>query len=209
MFDRTPLAPNRPGVPDIVQGRMMKFTQIGLFCSLLALAGCQTVDPNSPQELKKAEYQRLMTDASKANCTLLTDLNSRRAAQKKALVTDHRCGVITGTNPMGGIHPVSFVPDLAINGIPLPLGGLMKLAVQMDRNDRENKALATALPAWASQSEGAKQTYRLLLFFKFTPEEIATLKDSPDFRDAARKNGQSQQFAEANPQIAKEMRQPT
>lgn len=187
----------------------MKFTQIGLALSLFALAGCQTVDPNSPQELKKAEYQRLMTDANKANCKLLLELNSHRAAQKKELVTDHRCGVITGTNPAGGIHPVSFVPDLAINGIPIPLGGLMKLAVQMDRNDRENKALATALPAWASQNEGAKQAYRLLLFFKFTPEEIATLKDSPDFKDAAYRNGESMKFAEANPEIAKEMRQPT
>jgi hypothetical protein len=65
------------------------------------------------------------------------------------------------------------------------------------------------LPAWATHTEGAKTAYRFLLFFKFTPEEIAILKSNPDFQDAARKNDRDLQFARANPQIVKQVQNST
>ncbi|WP_137130195.1 hypothetical protein [Rhizobium sp. FY34] len=182
----------------------MHVRTIALALSLLSLAGCQTVDANSPEALKKAEIQRLKYETNRANCKLVVELNRQRTAQKKEQAKDNNCAAILMNSSSVNIHPVAFVPDFNINGIPLPIGALMKLAVVMERNDRENKAVEAKLPAWATKTEGADMTYRILLSLTFTQDEIATLKTSSDFADAAQKSDAILRFLKANPQMAKE-----
>lgn len=184
----------------------MNVSKLGTIFSVIAIiSGCQTAPaPNSPEALKKAEYERLETASAVANCKLIVQLDKKRTAQNKETSPYTRCHSILANNSIkgGGIHPANFVPDLAINGIPIPLGGMMKLAVALDQKDRESKAGNANLPAWADKNEGTRLTYQVLLFQKFTPEEIEPLKASADFSDAARKNQEAFNFKKANPGIA-------
>ncbi len=55
--------------------KLVRFTLIGM---LIALAGCQTLDPNSPEALKRKEYDRLLLNTTMANCKLIVQLNQKR-----------------------------------------------------------------------------------------------------------------------------------
>lgn len=183
----------------------MKFMKLPLVLVLLAAAGCQTVSPNSPEALKRAEYDRLMLHSTIANCKLVVQLNQKRVAEKKEPTRDNRCGSILKNNSMsGGMHPASLIPDLGVNGIPIPIGGLVRLAIVADRNQREKKAWEASIPAWASSSgEAGEITYRLLLTQGFKQEELEGLKTNPLFSEAVRLAGPVIKFTKENPDIVK------
>lgn len=184
----------------------MNFMKLSLVITAIALAGCQTVDPNSPEALKRAEYDRLLLDSTIANCKLIVQLNQARVAQNKEPTRDNRCAQILKNNSLkGGTHPANFIPDLAINGIPLPIGGLVKLAIVADRNQREKKAWEASLPQWvSSRGEAGEGVYRMLLSQGFKPEELEGLKSNANFSEATRLMVPAVKFARENPEIVKQ-----
>ncbi len=181
--------------------KLVRFTLIGM---LVALAGCQTLDPNSPEALKRKEYDRLLLNTTMANCKLIVQLNQKRVSQNKEPTRDNNCARILKNHALGGVHPASFIPDLAVNGIPIPIGGLIKLAIVADRNQREKKAWEASLPTWVSAGgENSENVYRMLLTQGFKPEELEGLKGSAGFSDAVRAVGPFVQFSEANPDVVR------
>ncbi|NWJ23017.1 hypothetical protein [Rhizobium sp. RM] len=183
----------------------MKRMKFALILGLLVATGCQTVSPNSPEALKRAEYDRLLLNSTVANCKLIVELNQKRKAQNKEPTRDNQCPYILKNNNLNaGPHAANFIPDVGINGIPIPLGSLVRLAVVADRNQREKKALEATLPAWVSaQGETATHVYRILLTQGFKPDEVDGLKGSGKFADAVRSAAPFVQFVKDNPDTVK------
>ncbi|MES5096784.1 hypothetical protein ABUK73_00995 [Agrobacterium sp. BA1120] len=181
----------------------MKFRTLSLIVGLVALAGCQTTQPNSPEALKKAEYDRLLLASTVANCKLIMLINADRVAAKKQPSRDNKCASILRNNKLGGgLHAASFVPDIGINGIPIPLGSLVRLAVTMERKQRQEKAFEAKLPSWAV-GENTEYVYRFLLAQDFKPEEIERVKSTSEFSSAVNEAGPTIRFMKANPDVVK------
>lgn len=185
----------------------MKMRVFGALLLSVTLAGCQTAPPkDSPEAKKQAEYNQVVLNGALANCKLVKLADAKRIQKKEKPSPHNRCDYVLKNNKVatGTFHPANIVPDISVNNIPIPVGGLVRLAVQLERKSREDKALKATVPnAIAGKGRGAEFTYRFMKVQEFSDPEILAISSTSEFSAAAAASEKYTRLAETDPDFLK------
>lgn len=180
----------------------MKMNRIVLVAGMaLALAGCQSTKPLSPQEqARQDEYNRENDRVAKADCVLVELLNQRRVkAQEKPLMA-RDCAYLRKKDTLVGFDgKPTQLPNFAFNGIPVPIGGVVALAQAAEKANNEDRARKAQIPA-ALKSPDAAIVFRKMILRGYKEAEVAAVADTAAFAGSVAATGRGRQYLASNTQ---------
>lgn len=174
----------------------MKIKAIVLVTGLaLALAGCQTTKPLTPEEqARQDEYNRENDRVAKADCVLVEELNQRRVKAKGKPLTARDCAYLRKKDTLVGFDGSGpRVPNVAINGMLLPVGSVIALAQAAEKATNEKRAKEAKVPAAVKSDDGAV-VYRKMLLRGYKEDEVTAVSGTAAFANAATATGRGRQY---------------
>lgn len=164
----------------------MKISMIAIIgCVGLAVAGCQSTKPLSPeQQARQAEYDRENDRVAKADCALVEVINQRRTQAKAKPLHAPDCAYLRKKDTLVGYNGNAVrLPNFAFNGIPIPIGAVVALGQAAEKAGNQERARKAQVPATLKSEDGAI-VFRKMVMRGYKEDEVAAVANTAAFSGA-------------------------